>query len=103
MVVRNMIEAAAQRDLKDASVYEVYVVPKLQMKMQYCVSCAVHAHVVRSRPAVMRRVRTPPARLRLGERKPNTGKPQRGLKKSRRRPYLMQPVQIDAAVGADQL
>lgn len=95
MLVRNMVEAAAQRDLKDASVYEVYVVPKLQMKMYYCVSCAVHAHVVRSRPAVMRRVRTPPPRLRMGERKPNTGKPQRGLKKSRRRPYLMQPVQVD--------
>jgi small subunit ribosomal protein S26e len=84
-MVRNMIETAAQRDLKDASVYDVYVIPKLYLKVEYCISCAVHAHVVRARSAQNRRVRTPPARMRPGDRKPNIGKPLRGLKKSKRR------------------
>ena len=84
-MVRNMIESAAQRDLKEASVYETYVVPKLYMKTEYCVSCAIHSHVVRCRPAVLRRVREPPRRLRRDERKPDVGKPMKGLKKSARR------------------
>eukprot|EP00697_Spironema_sp_BW2_P011594 gnl/Spiro4/27339_TR13612_c0_g1_i1.p2 gnl/Spiro4/27339_TR13612_c0_g1~~gnl/Spiro4/27339_TR13612_c0_g1_i1.p2 ORF type:complete len:144 (-),score=31.91 gnl/Spiro4/27339_TR13612_c0_g1_i1:31-462(-) len=84
-LVRNMIESAATRDLKDASVYEVYVVPKLYMKMEYCISCAIHSHVVRARPAALRRVREPPRRTRRDERKPDVGKPMKGLKKSARR------------------
>lgn len=84
-LVRNMVETAATRDLKDASVYEVYVVPKLYMKMEYCISCAIHSHVVRSRPADLRRVREPPRRMRRDERKPDVGKPMKGLKKSARR------------------
>jgi len=33
-------------------------------------------------------VRTPPPRFRAGDRKPDTGKPMRGLKRSSRRPKV---------------
>jgi len=83
--VRNMIETAAQRDMKEASVYDVYQIPKLYLKMEYCVSCAIHAHIVRCRNATNRRTREPPPRFRQGDQKPNMGKPLKGLKKSARR------------------
>lgn len=41
---------------------------------------------VRCRNAQTRRLRDPPARTRRGDKKPNTGKPMRGLKRSSRRP-----------------
>ncbi|CAE7302916.1 rps2602, partial [Symbiodinium sp. CCMP2592] len=47
--VRNMVDASSQRDLREASVYSSFMLPKLYMKMLYCVSCAIHGRVVRVR------------------------------------------------------
>ncbi|CAA6673922.1 unnamed protein product [Spirodela intermedia] len=54
-LVRNIVEQAAVRDVQEACLYA---------KMHYCISCAIHSHVVRVRSRTNRRNREPPQRFR---------------------------------------
>jgi small subunit ribosomal protein S26e len=54
-----MIDASGKRDIRESSVYQgnEFYIPKVYMKMQYCVSCAIHAKIVRVRSVEGRRER----------------------------------------------
>merc|ERR1712224_12418 len=56
--VRDLIDAASKEDIKHATALkEASVVPKLMLKIYYCISCAIHARIVAVRSVVDRRKR----------------------------------------------
>jgi small subunit ribosomal protein S26e len=62
--VRNICDQSSMRDLKEASAYENYLLPKMYYKMAYCIDCAVHRRIVRGRAEKDRKNRKPPERRR---------------------------------------
>ena len=52
--MRNMVDASSKRDLKENYAYDDshFVLPKIYSKNMYCVSCAIHARIVRVRSAI---------------------------------------------------
>ena len=63
-IVRNIVEASALRDIKDASCIEGYQLPKIYIKQFYSVEAAIHQRVVRVRSVEARKIREPPQRAR---------------------------------------
>ena len=57
--IKNMVDASSAKDVSDACIYQGYELPKTYQKQYYCVSCAVHRHVVRPHNVNVRRNRVP--------------------------------------------
>jgi small subunit ribosomal protein S26e len=63
-IIKNLVDASSARDIKEVSVYnegkeeaDQFVIPKIYVKNEYCVSCAIHARIVRVRSVEDKRIR----------------------------------------------
>ena len=53
---RQLVDGSSRRDIKDNYAYDqsTFNLPKIYVKLYYCVSCGIHARVVRVRSATAR-------------------------------------------------
>eukprot|EP00997_Jenningsia_sp_PLL12_P010097 NODE_7224_length_467_cov_55.299043_g6397_i0.p1 GENE.NODE_7224_length_467_cov_55.299043_g6397_i0~~NODE_7224_length_467_cov_55.299043_g6397_i0.p1 ORF type:complete len:97 (-),score=5.47 NODE_7224_length_467_cov_55.299043_g6397_i0:53-343(-) len=65
--VKDMVDGSSREDIIAATAYpgENITLPKLFYKMIYCISCAIHARIVRVRSIADRRVRQQKRRPRV--------------------------------------
>lgn len=61
--IKDIVDASSKKDLQEQRAFDPYVVPKLYIKMQYCISCAIHSRIVKVRSVADRRIRAPPQRV----------------------------------------
>ena len=61
--IRDIVDASSKKDLEENRAFEYYVIPKLYLKMQYCVGAAIHSRIVKVRSVEDRRNRAPPQRI----------------------------------------
>lgn len=56
---RNMVDASSKRDIQENYAYNTadFQMPKIYVKLSYCVSCAIHARIVRNRKNEDRKLR----------------------------------------------
>ena len=75
LINRNIVDASALRDIRDASAFESYALPKLYIKQYYSVEAAVHGRIVRVRSVENRKIReNPQARRKAEAEKPKVAK-----------------------------
>ena len=55
--VKDIIDASSKDDISSVQVYEKFIIPKTYNKLTYCISCAIHARIVRGRGREDRKIR----------------------------------------------
>eukprot|EP00382_Lankesteria_abbotti_P011107 CAMPEP_0113857506 /NCGR_PEP_ID=MMETSP0372-20130328/10263_1 /TAXON_ID=340204 /ORGANISM="Lankesteria abbotti" /LENGTH=145 /DNA_ID=CAMNT_0000833493 /DNA_START=33 /DNA_END=470 /DNA_ORIENTATION=- /assembly_acc=CAM_ASM_000359 len=72
--VRNVVDVSSRNDIREASVYQSYNLPKLYIKNTYCISCALHSKILRVRSVENRKKPfVPPFRKPLDQGPPGGG------------------------------
>lgn len=60
-VIKNMVDGSSKRDIEEATAYKdletIPSMPRLYIKNQWCVSCAIHSRVVKVRKTEDKRIR----------------------------------------------
>ena len=77
--IRDIVDASSKKDLEENRAFETYIIPKLYIKMQYCISCAIHGRIVKVRGVEERKNRAPPQRVQRDA----TGKPLRSTEEKK--------------------